>query len=71
MAELTRFFFTGAHALPAVMLAMNGETAGLAVLTYLALLGVALLSAMHAEDSPARVAVRIDADEEREVRRKR
>ena len=32
MAERTTFYFTGAHALPAVMVAINGEAAALAVL---------------------------------------
>lgn len=71
MAERTQFLFTGAHVLPAVMVAMNGSAAGIAVLTYLALLALALLSALGDESPPAQVPVRIDSDEEREIRRKR
>jgi hypothetical protein len=69
MSQRTQFFFTGAHVLPAVMLAANGEAAGAAVLSYLALLGMALLSAVA--DEPARVPVRIKAEEERDIRRRR
>ncbi len=71
MAERTRFLFTGAHVLPAVMVAMNGSAAGVAVLTYLALLALALLSALGDERPPAQVPVRVERDEEREIRRKR
>jgi hypothetical protein len=69
MTQRTHFFFTGAHVLPAIMLAANGETTVMAVLTYLALLGVALLSAMGEEHT--RVPVRIKADEERDIHRRR
>lgn len=69
MSQRTHFFFTGAHVLPAVMLASGDNAIGLAVLSYLALLGMALLSAVG--DEPARVPVRIDSDEEREIRRRR
>jgi hypothetical protein len=71
MAERTQFLFTGAHMLPAVMVAMNGSAAGVAVLTYLALLALALLSALSDEKTPAQIPVRIDSEEERDIRRKR
>lgn len=72
MAERTTFYFTGAHALPAIMVAINGEAAGLAVLAYLALLGAALLSAMGDEDTARHgEPIRIDSDEDRTPRRKR
>jgi len=71
MAERTTFYFTGAHALPAIMVAINGEAAGLAVLAYLALLGAALLSAMGDEDIRHGEPIRIDSDEDRTPRRKR
>ncbi|MBU0603131.1 MAG: hypothetical protein KKD25_12110 [Gammaproteobacteria bacterium] len=71
MSERTRFLFTGAHALPAIMIAMNVEAAGLAVLSYLALLGVALLSAVGDEGGAPGVAIRIDKDEDQDIHRKR
>lgn len=69
MSQRTHFLFTGAHVLPAVMLAGSDSAIGLAVLSYLALLGMALLSAMG--DEPARVPVRIESDEERDIHRRR
>ncbi|OYW33785.1 MAG: hypothetical protein B7Z51_00690 [Methyloversatilis sp. 12-65-5] len=73
MAERTTFYFTGAHALPAIMVAFNSEAAGLAVLAYLALIGAALLSAIGDErDSQQELGepIRIDTND-RPVRRKR
>ncbi|MDP2870355.1 hypothetical protein [Methyloversatilis sp.] len=77
MAERTTFYFTGAHALPAIMVAFNSEAAGLAVLAYLALIGAALLSAMGDErQQPGNCEnlgepIRVDTEEDRPVRRKR
>ncbi len=71
MAERTTFYFTGAHALPAVMIAMNADAAGLAILAYLALLGVALISALGEERQEPGKPIRIEADEERDSRHKR
>ncbi|WP_306477830.1 hypothetical protein [Methyloversatilis sp.] len=77
MAERTTFYFTGAHALPAIMVAFNNEAAGLAVLAYLALIGAALLSAMGDERHQAGDGenlgepIRIDTEDDRSVRRKR
>lgn len=77
MAERTTFYFTGAHALPAIMVAFNSEAAGLAVLVYFALIGAALLSAMgderHLPDDREHLGapIRIDTDDDRPVRRKR
>ena len=71
MAERTTFYFTGAHALPAVMVAINGEAAALAVLAYVALLGAALLSAMRDERNEAGEPIRIESDSERKRTRDR
>ncbi len=77
MAERTTFYFTGAHALPAVMVACNNEAAGLAVLAYLALIGAALLSAIgderhgSADCENLGEPIRIDTDDDRSARRKR
>lgn len=77
MAERTTFYFTGAHALPAIMVAFDSEVAGLAVLAYLALIGAALLSAMGDERNPSGdheslgEPIRIDSENDRPARRKR
>lgn len=70
MAERTTFYFTGAHALPAIMVAVNVEAAGLAVLAYLALIGAALLSAIGDENGQPGESIRIDAENDRPARRK-
>lgn len=69
MSQRTHFLFTGAHVLPAVMVAANADNAAIGVLTYLPLLGVALLSAMNEQKTA--IAVRIRADEEQDIRRRR
>lgn len=70
MAERTTFYFTGAHALPAIMVAVNVEAAGLAVLAYLALIGAALLSAIGDENGQPGERIRIDTENDRPARRK-
>jgi hypothetical protein len=71
MAERTTFYFTGAHALPAIMVAVNSDAAGLAVLAYLALIGAALLSAIGDENRQPGESIRIDAEDDCTPRRKR
>ena len=70
MAERTTFYFTGAHALPAIMVAVNVEAAGLAVLAYLALIGAALLSAIGDENGQPGERIRIDTENDHPARRK-
>ncbi len=71
MAERTTFYFTGAHALPAIMVAINGEAAALAVIAYVALLGAALLSAMRDERDEPGDPIPIESDSERKQPRDR
>lgn len=70
MSQRTEFFFVGAHVLPAIMLASSGtDAAAAAVLSYFALLGMALMSALG--DMPERQPVRIKSEEEHDIRRRR
>ncbi|WP_018410267.1 hypothetical protein [Methyloversatilis thermotolerans] len=70
MSQRTEFFFVGAHVLPAIMLASSGtDAAAAAVLSYLALLGMSLMSAMG--DMPERQPVRIKSDDEQDIRHRR